>query len=229
MLRVLSYQWQFCKFPANMSPTTMSRRIIAGFCEQQIFFLITFPTTRPYSSSSLSLFPSQTHNTSTTQSKSILVIHPKIFCSSSTDQHKAQLRRSSIHRFHFQVRPKRSPSICLHARSRQVLLFLFLFFIFCFVFTLYVGCKCLFTLEYPSCLLYVYASFFCLVPLLEPWYYEQCLSIYNHVLWELWRMEREADEILWEGHEDERGITRGQFVAVVVLLQCNQYYVEPNE
>ena len=57
-LRVLSYQWQFCKFPANTGPTVVSRPIIAGFCEQRIFFLITFPTTRPYSSSSLSIFPS---------------------------------------------------------------------------------------------------------------------------------------------------------------------------
>ena len=45
-LRVLSYQWQFCKFPANMSPTAMSRPITAGFCEQRIFFLITLLTTR---------------------------------------------------------------------------------------------------------------------------------------------------------------------------------------
>ena len=42
-------------------------------------------------------------------------------------------------------------------------------------------------------------------------------------------MEREADEILWEGREEERGITCGKFVAVVVLLQCNQCYVGPTE
>ena len=58
-LRVLNYQWQLCKFPTNTGPTAVSRLITAdtaGFCEQRIFFLITFPTTRPYSSSSRSLF-----------------------------------------------------------------------------------------------------------------------------------------------------------------------------
>ena len=123
-LRFLSYQWQFCKFSANTNPTAVSSPITAGFCEQRTFFLITFPTTKLYYSSSLSLFPfpfSQIHNTSTTRSKSILIIHLKIFCSSSANQHKVQLQRSSIHRFHFQVRPKWSPSICLHARSCWVL------------------------------------------------------------------------------------------------------------
>ena len=42
-------------------------------------------------------------------------------------------------------------------------------------------------------------------------------------------MEREADEVLWEWREEERGITHGQSVAVVVLLQCNQCYVGPSE
>ena len=42
-------------------------------------------------------------------------------------------------------------------------------------------------------------------------------------------MEREADEILWEGCEQVRGITRGQFVVVAVLLQCNQCYVGLSE
>ena len=42
-------------------------------------------------------------------------------------------------------------------------------------------------------------------------------------------MEREAYEILWEGREEERGITRGQSVVAVVLLQCNQCYVGPSE
>ena len=50
-----------------------------------------------------------------------------------------------------------------------------------FVFTLYV---------YASffvffCFFFLFQKFLCLVPLLEPWYYEQCLSIYNHVLWML--------------------------------------------
>ena len=119
-LRFLSYQWQFCKFSANTNPTAVSCPITAGFCEQRIphyfpnhqtiLFFITFP------------FPfSQIHNTSTTRSKSILIIHPKIFCLSSTNQHKVQLHRSSVHRLHFQVRPKCSPSICLHARSCWVL------------------------------------------------------------------------------------------------------------
>ena len=33
-------------------------------------------------------------------------------------------------------------------------------YIFCFVLTLYVGCECLFTLEYPSCLLVMFMPLF---------------------------------------------------------------------
>ena len=94
---------------------------------------------------------SQTHSTSTIE-----------ISSSSAYQHKAQLQVSSIHRFHFPVRPKCSPSICLHARNCWVLPFFFFFHvppfpfasIFCVVFTatLRNGCECLF----------IYASFFTL-------------------------------------------------------------------
>ena len=71
-----------------------------------------------------------------------------------------------------------------------------LMYIFCFVLTLYVGCECLFTLEYPSCLLFMFMPLFLflffifflfykflyLAHLLKPCYYDQYLSIYNHIL-----------------------------------------------